>query len=110
MHVWPYADSIDVRLVASKGLSAHSFSDVPELGRGIAGSRDKQPGVGRQRKTHDITSVTSKCSGLLTSLNVPQSTAREQKAHLQISAATHTETSGELCFLFCALFEKETVT
>lgn len=72
----PYTDGIDVRLVASEGLSAHSFSDVPELGRGIAGSRHKQPGVRRQRETHHITGVSGKCSCLLTGLNVPQSTAR----------------------------------
>jgi len=77
----PYADSVDVRLVASEGLSAHSFSDVPELGGGIAGSRHKQPGVGRQREAHYITGVTGERSRLLTSLDVPQSAAREQKAN-----------------------------
>lgn len=85
----PYTDSVDVRFMASEGLSAHSFSDVPELSRGIAGSRDKQPSVGRQRKTHDITGVTSKCSCLLTSLNVPQSTTRKQKKHSNFSCNTH---------------------
>lgn len=80
--MYPYADGVDVRLVASEGLSAHSFSDIPELGRGITGSRHKQPGVGRQRETHDIAGVTSKSSCLLASLNVPQSTARKRKDDL----------------------------
>ena len=86
--VWPYTDGVDVWLVASEGLSAHSFPDVPELGRGIASSRHKQPGVGCQRETHDITGVTSKCSCLLTSLNVPQSAGGKQNKHHQISADT----------------------
>lgn len=72
-----YTDSIDVWLMASEGLSAHSFSDVPELGRSIAGSRDKHPGVRCQRQAHHITCVTSKRGRLLTSLNVPQSTVKE---------------------------------
>lgn len=79
MRAQPYADSVDVRLVASEGLSAHSFSDVPELSRGIAGPRHKQPGVRRQGETHYIASVTGKGGRLLTSLNVPQSTAKKQK-------------------------------
>lgn len=89
----PYADGVDVWLVASEGLSAHSFSDVPELGRGIAGSRHKQPGVGCQRETHDITSVAGKCSCLLTSFNVPQSAARKHKERCQITAAFYRTTS-----------------
>lgn len=63
-----------------EGLSAHSFSDVPELCGGIAGSGDKQPGVRRQRETHDITGVTGKRSCLLTGLDVPQSAERKQEA------------------------------
>lgn len=74
-----YTDGIDVWLVASEGLSAHSFSDVPELGWGIAGSRHKQSAVRRQGEAHHVTGVTSKCSCLLTSFNVPQSTEKKKK-------------------------------
>lgn len=80
-----YTDSIDVWLMASESLSAHSFSDVPELGRSIAGSRDKHPGVRCQRQTHHITCVTSKRGRLLTGLDVPQSTAKQFKTQVNLS-------------------------
>lgn len=82
----PYTDSIDVRLMPGEGLSAHSFSDVPELCGGIAGSGDKQPGVRRQGETHDITGVTGKRSSLLTGLDVPQSTEEKRRRQLLTSA------------------------
>ena len=47
--------------------------DVCNLGRRIAGSRDERPHVGRQRETHNVTSVAIKGRCLLTGLNVPQS-------------------------------------
>lgn len=81
--------------MASEGLSAHSFSDVPELGRGIAGSRHKQPGVGCQGETHDITGVTSERSRLLTGLDVPQSTVRKAEGTLS-NYSCDTATSGDI--------------
>ena len=33
-----YANGIDVRLMSSEGLSAHSFSNVPEFGGGVTRS------------------------------------------------------------------------
>lgn len=75
--------------MASESLSAHSFSDVPELGRSIAGSRDKHPGVRCQRQTHHITCVTSKRGCLLTGLNVPQSTAKQSETQLHLNWNTH---------------------
>lgn len=84
-----YTDSIDVWLVASESLSAHSFSDVPELGRSIAGSGDKHPGVRCQRQAHHITCVTSKRGCLLTGLNVPQSAANQSKTQFNLSCNTH---------------------
>lgn len=68
-----YADGIDVWLVASEGLPTHSFSNIPQFGRGIAGTRNKTPSIRSQRQTHDISSVPSKCSCLLTSFYVPES-------------------------------------
>lgn len=94
-----YTDSIDVWLVASEGLSAHSFSDVPELGRSIAGSRDKHPGVGCQRQTHHIACVTSKCGRLLTSLNVPQSTAKQNKQTKMINYDCSTRNIRDLFYI-----------
>lgn len=32
-----HTDGVDVRLVASEGLSAHALTDVPEFSRGITG-------------------------------------------------------------------------
>ena len=77
-----YANGIDVRLVSSEGLSAHSFSDVPEFGGGVTRSWHKQPSVWCQRQAHNVTGVASKCGRLLTRLNVPKSTggAREGNA------------------------------
>lgn len=73
-----YTDGVYVRLVAGKGLSAHSFSDVPELGRGITGSRHKQSAVRRQWETHHIPGVASERSRLLAGFNVPQSAVRDK--------------------------------
>ena len=66
---------IDVRLVSCKGLPAHPFSDIPELGWSITSTRDKQSGVRSKRQAHDISSVSSKCGCLLASLDVPQGCA-----------------------------------
>lgn len=60
-----------------EGLPAHSIADIPKLGGGIAGARDKSPHVWTQREAHHISSVPSERGGLLASFNIPQSTARE---------------------------------
>ncbi|MPC10794.1 hypothetical protein E2C01_003434 [Portunus trituberculatus] len=38
-----YGDSIDVRLVSREGLATHAISDVPQLSRGITGTRCEGP-------------------------------------------------------------------
>ena len=58
--------------MASEGLSAHSFSDVPQLGGRVARPGHKQPGVGRQGQAHDVTGVPGEGGRLLAGLNVPQ--------------------------------------
>lgn len=68
-----YTNGVDIRLMASEGLPTHSFSNIPQFGRGITGTRNKTPGIGSKRQTHDISSVPSKCSCLLTSFYVPES-------------------------------------
>ena len=69
-----YADGINVRLVPGEGLSAHSFSDVPELGGSVTRPGHKQPRVGRKRQAHDIASVAGERGRLHARLNVPEST------------------------------------
>lgn len=71
-----YTDGVDVGLVAGEGLPAHSFSNIPQFGRGIAGTRNKTPGIGGKGQTHHISSVPSKCGCLLTSFYVPESTGK----------------------------------
>lgn len=74
-----YTYGVDVRLMASEGLPAHSFSDIPQLCRGIAGTRNKTLGIGSKGQAHDISGVTSKCGGLLASFYVPQGAGRGNK-------------------------------
>jgi len=74
-----YTDGVDVRLVASEGLSAHSFSDVPQLGGGVARAGHKQPGVGRQGQAHDVAGVPGERGGLLAGLDVPEGAAAETR-------------------------------
>lgn len=69
-----YTDGVDVRLVAGEGLPAHSFSNIPQFGRGIAGTRNKTPGIGGKGQAHHVSSVPSKRGCLLTSFYVPEST------------------------------------
>ena len=58
--------------MASEGLSAHSFSDVPQLGGSVARPGHKQPGVGRQGQAHHVAGVPGEGGRLLAGLNVPQ--------------------------------------
>lgn len=75
-----YANGINVRLVPGEGLSAHSFSDVPELGGGVARPGHKQPRVGCKRQAHDIAGVAGERGRLLARLNVPESTGGRREA------------------------------
>lgn len=88
-----HTDGVDVRLVASEGLSAHALTDVPEFGRGIAGSWHEQPGVRSQRQTHHIPGVTRECGRLLTGLYVPESTAGQITTFRCFKTHTHTHTT-----------------
>lgn len=74
-HSATHTNGVDVRLMASKGLSAHALAHVPQLSRGIASSRHKGSRIRSQRQAHNISSVTCKGGCLLTSLYVPESTA-----------------------------------
>lgn len=76
---FPHRHCVDVRDVAGEGLSAHAVPNVPQLGRGVAGSGHKGLVVGAQRQTHDIACVASEGGGLLASLYVPQCTLKMQK-------------------------------
>lgn len=69
-----HTDGVDVRLVACEGLPAHAVPDVPQLDRGVAGSRHEGAQVGRQGQTHDVAAVAREDRGLLTRLDVPQRT------------------------------------
>lgn len=80
-----YTDGVDVRLMASEGLSAHALSDIPKLSRGIASARDKQARIWSQRQRHHIPGVTCKRGRLLPRFNVPKSTA---DATIRISYST----------------------
>ena len=44
-------DGIDIGLVASEGLHGFACSDIPDLGSCVAGTRDKEVGVGCERDT-----------------------------------------------------------
>lgn len=69
-----YSHGIDVRFMANESLSAHRIPHVPQLDRGITGTRHKGAAIGGQRQGHHIPTVSSKTHCLLTCLNVPQGT------------------------------------
>lgn len=63
---------IDIRLVSSKGLDGLASTDIPQLGKGIAGTRDEGVLVGRvEADAHDISEVIGELDNLAASLNVP---------------------------------------
>jgi len=78
--VFTHTDSVDVWLVTGERLSAHAVSDVPEFNGGVTGPRDEGPRVWSQWQTHHISTVTREQRGLLTSLDVPQSTGTNTNA------------------------------
>ena len=53
-------DSVNIRLVAGKGLYATVRSDIPDFGRGIAGTGYENILVRRYRKRHDVASMVVK--------------------------------------------------
>lgn len=91
---YTHANGVDVRLVTGESLSAHAFTDVPEFSRSIAGPGHKQPGVWSQRETHDITGVSRKRGGLLTGLNVPESTAGHRETSQRLLRTANKDISG----------------
>lgn len=68
--------------MAREGLPAHAVPDIPQLDRGVAGSRHKCAEVGRQGQAHDVAGVAREHRGLLTRLNVPQCTGAQRQREL----------------------------
>lgn len=60
-----------------EGLAASSFPDIPQLGRGITGSRDEELEVGGDSQAHAVSSVTQEHSLLLSCFYVPEGAAKE---------------------------------
>lgn len=80
-----HTDSIYIRNMSRERLSAHSVSDVPQFRGRIAGTWHKGPRVWTESQAHHISTVPCECGGLLTSLNVPQSTAKEKESWVTFS-------------------------
>lgn len=72
-----YTDGVNVRNVASEGLSAQAIPNIPEFGGGIAGTRYKRPGIRAEGQTHHVICVACKNGGLLASLDIPQCTGKK---------------------------------
>ena len=68
----PHPDGVDVALVAWEGLSAHTLSDVPQLGGEVARPGDELVEVRGHGKRHGIPQVTSEHRLLCAGLDVPQ--------------------------------------
>lgn len=68
-------DRIDIALVASKRLYSLAGSNIPNLGNGVTGTRDKDVGVGTERDAHHVTRVVVELGDAGTRVNVPQDTA-----------------------------------
>lgn len=94
-----HTDGVDVRLVACEGLPAHAVPDVPQLDRGVAGSRHKGAEVGRQGQTHDVAAVARENCSLLTRLDVPQCTGAES-AELKTLISSE-KTCLHICVCIC---------
>jgi hypothetical protein len=71
-----HRDGVDVGLVAGECLLAHSLTDVPQFGRGVAGARDECAHVRRQGQRHHVAGVAREGGHLLPRLNVPEGTAK----------------------------------
>ena len=68
-------DGVDVRVVRRKGLHALLLADIPQLGEGIAGARDKLVVVERvYAQTHHVTQVVGKLVHLGARLQIPEHT------------------------------------
>ncbi|KAI6776702.1 hypothetical protein HG530_000647 [Fusarium avenaceum] len=91
-------DSVDIRLVTSKGLDGLSGADIPELGERITSTRDKGVLVGRvEADAHDVAEMVGKLSNLLSCLDIPLHTGhvtrRRQNAAI-VDESTAREITG----------------
>lgn len=77
-HFDTHTDSIYIRHMSGERLPAHSISNVPQFGGRVAGARHKGLGVWTEGQAHHISAVACECGRLLTSLYIPQSTAKEK--------------------------------
>lgn len=67
-----HSNGIDVAGVSREGLLAGAFPHVPQLGQGVAGSRDEGVHVGGQSQGHAVSNVVGEDHLLLAGLQVPQ--------------------------------------
>jgi len=63
---------VDIGLMSLKGLHALASSEVPQLGGGIASTRDEAVLVRRNGNTHDIAVVVRELGNFRTGFNIPQ--------------------------------------
>lgn len=81
-----HPDGVDVALVASEGLSALGFSDVPQLGGEVARPRDEKLEVRGHRQGHAVPLVPSEDGFLGPRLNVPQHAEKRTEQRRLLSA------------------------
>jgi len=79
---WSYPNGVDVTLMASKGLSALAFTDVPQFGCEVTSSWDESVEVRSNTQRHTVSQMSSEDRLLCSCLNVPQNTGERSEVML----------------------------